>query len=796
MNPLSIWKYYVRNKQQSAILILTSIVVTLGIYSLVALVWGVFVEPARQAAQVYSQTSLVTPNTIENDHAGSVLARLQANPDIEKVIPSTYIKIELPSIIPGQGFPFDLIGLYERDMTYFLEKYSATVKNGRLPQPGTAELVLSEDTANMLNVDVGDAYIVSSSEFYKGMEALPEPTPFIVTGILDGNTELGITSLDFLNHHQEYRQLPERFLVFAKPGKEVVADDFLRSEILSLETGVRTYQMLSERITNEAIPGLALVLPVVLLVAFAFSLVIATINKLANAQRLPEFGILHASGFSKSWLVRRLTMETALLALAGWAIGIGLANGVLQLLKSSLFAESGFEFDYVTWLPLLFSVPIPLIISGVIYWTTSRSFTRLDPVSIVEQRSMSQEKDGRRMKNPIESTFNPLKPAFFYRRHPLRSVLLIGSMGIMILAVVLFIFSLSITSDAKEPFLDYLTHVSIVQSPGMVNSLDPSGLALVKEHPSVERVIPFAPRYNMLNVYIPPFASADGSPFGVYHDDLIYLVELYGLDLKQGHLPRPGTNEMVISEALAKNRNLKIGDVVGDPEQPAYPGAPALDQEFVISGIFSQPKEPKTGNGWGFISLEFLENQSTFEIPGSPSILIVPKEGQKDQLDDWLENELAQQNISVVTYRQEVTQNRNKARQNMFSIAYLEIGLAVVSAIGLAILNHVFTSERQMELGVLHALGFGRRHLVRRLLGETIYIIGITWGINALLFLITIVCLQFGIYKPMGLTFNIFKLTPWLYTLPIPIVVLASSSLTNFRMLSKLDPISIVDRRL
>lgn len=796
MNPLSIWKYYVRNKQQTAILIVTSIVVTLGIYSLVALVWGVFVEPARQAAQVYSQTSLVTPNTIENDNDGLVPAKLQANPDIEKVIPSTYIKIELPSMLPGQGFPFDLIGLYDGDITYFLEKYSATVKNGRLPQAGTAELVLSEDTANMLNVEVGDEYIVQSFEFYRGMDAPPGPTSFVVAGILDSNTELGIASLEFLNQHEEYRQLPDRFLVFAKPGKEVAADDFLRSEILSLETSVRTYQMLSERIISEAIPGLALVLPVVLLIAFAFSLVIATINKLANNQRLPEFGILLASGYSKHWLVRRLTIETAVLALAGWAIGIGLANGVLQLLKVSLFADLGFEFDYVAWLPLLFSVPIPLIISGVIGWTTRRSFTRFDPVSIVEQRSMSQERDDRSRMNPIESTFNPLKSTFFYRRHPRRSVLMISTMGIMIIAVVLFIFSLSIGSDAKEPFLDYLSHVSIVQSPGLVNSLDRSVLTLVKDHPSVERVIPFAPRYNMLNVYIPPFASADGSPFGVYHDDLIYLVELYGLEVKEGQLPRQGTNEMIISEALAKNRDLKIGDVVGDPEQPAYPGAPSLDQEFVISGIFSQPIAPETGNGWGFISLEFLENQSTLEIPDSPSIFIVSKEGQKDQLDDWLENELVQQNVSVVTYRQEMSQNRYKARQNMFSIAYLEIGLAFVSAIGLAILNHVFTSERHMEFGVLYALGFNRKQLVRRLLGETSYIIGITWGINALLFLAAMIGFQYGLYKPMGLTFNIFELTPWLYTLPIPIAMLASSTLTTFRMLSKLDPISIVDRRL
>jgi ABC-type lipoprotein release transport system permease subunit len=796
MNPLSIWKYYVRNKQHGAILLATSIVVTLGIYSLVALVWGVYVEPARQATHMYSKTSMVTPNTTENNLDPGVLAKLQANTDIENVIPSTFIRIELPGMIPGQGFPFELLGLYEGDITYIQERYSATIKKGRLPQSGAAELVLSEDTANMLKVDVGDAYVVTSFEFHKGMEAPPAPTTFIVAGILDSNVELGIVSLEFLKQHNEYHQLPTRFLVIAKEGKEVAVDDFLRSEIRSLETDVRTYRMLSERIFNEAIPGFALLLPVTLLVALAFSLVIAAVNKLANAQRVPEFGILHASGYSKGWLIRRLTMETTILTLAGWVVGVGLARGTLQLLKVSLFADRGFEFNYVSWLPLLFSVPIPLIIAGFTYWTTSRTFTRIDPVSIVEQRSISLESDQKHSRDHIESHYEPLNPTFFYRRHPRRSALLISTMGIMIMAVVLFIFSLSIGSDAKEPFLDYLKHVSIVGSPGMVNSLDPSVLALIKEHPSVERVIPFAPRYNMLNVYIPPFASANGSPFGVYHDDMIYLVELYGLELKEGRLPRPGTSDMVISEALAKNRNLKRGDVLGDPKHPVYPGAPPLDQEYVISGIFSKPVEPKTGNGWGFISLEFLENQSALDFPDLTNIIIVPQEGQKDNLDNWLENELAQQNVSVWTYRQEITRNLNEARQNIFSVAFLEIGLAVVAAIGLAILNYVFASERQIEFGVLYALGFDRQQLVRRLLGETTYIIGITWGINALLFSGAIVGLRFGIFQPMGLTFKLFKLTPWLYTFPIPIAVLASSALTTLRMLSTLDSISIVDRRL
>jgi ABC-type lipoprotein release transport system permease subunit len=807
VNPLSARTFYSRHKRHVAMLLSLSIVVTLGLYSIVALVWGVFVEPGRLAYMAYSKFSLVTPQSTKNGPDPAVLARLASNPDITKIIPSTFIRIELPGMVPGQGFQFDLLGLMKKDDAYFLESFAATVKTGRMPHPGAAELVLSEDVANMLNVEVGDSYVVTSLEFYAGMDAIPEPTTFEVVGILDSDIELGIVSLEFLNHNEQYRQLPARFLVVAREGREAAVDDFLRSQILSRETGVMTHQMLSERIRNEALPGLVMLLPVVLIAAVAFSLVIVVVNQLANAQRLPEFGILHAIGRSRKWLIRRLTVETTTLALVGWAIGIGLSYLSLHLLKVTVFAARGHDLNYVAWLPLVFSLPAPAAIAGFTFLTVRRTLTRLDPVAIVERRELSAETpfrteaDQRRPRTAAASSRaslsspRPLGPATFYRQHRRRAVLLIGAMGLMITAVILFIFALAVNADAKEPFLGYLRQISVVRSPGIVQSLDPGVVARVEAHPAVERVIRIAPRYSMLNVAIPPFASAEASPFGVYAEDMAYLVELYGLESKEGHLPQPGTNEMVVSEALAQNRDLEVGDVIGDPERPAYPGAPSLNTEFRISGIFARPTAPENGIGLGFVSLEFLESLEPYGVPEVPPLIVVPKAGQKDVLDDWLENQLAGVNASVLTYHQEISRIQNQARQDMLSIALLEGFIALVAAIGLAVLNYVFISQRQAEFAVLHALGYSRRQLVWRVLGETAFTTGIAWGLTAILCLAAILGLRFGVFAPLGLTFDLFNFTPWFYTLPIPMAVLAVTAGTTARTLAKLDAVSIIERR-
>ena len=47
MNPLSARTFYARHKRHAALLLGLSVVVTVGLYSLVALVWAVFVDSPR-----------------------------------------------------------------------------------------------------------------------------------------------------------------------------------------------------------------------------------------------------------------------------------------------------------------------------------------------------------------------------------------------------------------------------------------------------------------------------------------------------------------------------------------------------------------------------------------------------------------------------------------------------------------------------------------------------------------------------------------------------------------------------
>ena len=131
----------------------------------------------------------------------------------------------------------------------------------------------------------------------------------------------------------------------------------------------------------------------------------------------------------------------------------------------------------------------------------------------------------------------------------------------------------------------------------------------------------------------------------------------------------------------------------------------------------------------------------------------------------------------------------------MLSIAMLEIGIAAIAAIGLAILNYIFTAQRNSEFGILNALGYDRYQLVARVLRETVFLVGIAWGISIFVGLGGMLILRFALYSPLGLKFSMLNITPWLYTLPIPIVVMMVTTATTARRLSRLDPVSVIEKR-
>jgi ABC-type antimicrobial peptide transport system permease subunit len=786
MNPLSPFTYYRRHKRRALMLISLLALAVTGIYLLVGLMQETFVTPPRTINQYLSKFSLVQSDRA-NTLDPAVTAQIRAHPDVAQVLPQSSMEMAVPNA-GGVATPFRLIGLYEADVATVLAHSGVTLVEGQLPQPRTNGVALSWETAMALDLEIGDTFDWSKDEY-----AYPSiVSPLELVGILSGDVRLGIVSYEYLEGHERYRDIASYgALVIARAGSEAAVDDFLTQTIRNSRTDVYTHQLLLEEVTRNQMLLVMTFSPIVLLVTAAITLVIGTVNRLAFLQRLPEFGTLHAVGRSKRWLARRLTLETAGLAIAGWALGILVSLGGMVAMSAAFYAPQGYGFDPIQGSALLLVTPLPLAVVGSTIFTATRTLGRMDAVAIVERGELSLEeaqpgskRSGYTERGRAERLPRPLASATFYRRHTSQAAVLIGAMALMIVGTALFVFILEASTDVMlQPPLTPLEPMSLVSQKGV--PLDTAVIAQIRAHPAVERTIP-AYVFSPLDISIPPMIpNFPVEAYGVTAEDMAYLVELYGLELAEGHLPRPNTNEIVISEALARNRGLHVGDSVG---RPVYE-RDLIPTEMTIVGLFA------TDGMWmGFASLEYVQSHElTSEFPAR--LLVAPVAGRKEALDARLMADVDSTETVVQTYdgRWREFQQHRRGLLGLFGV--VESLIAVIAAVALAVLDYIFFSQRREEFGLLHAVGHGQGWLTWRAGRETLSVVGAAWLIGAVVCVGMMLYAQFGIYAPKGMSINSTSVAPWLFTLPIPLAVVGASAGTIAWALSRLDPVAIIERR-
>ena len=236
MNPLSTWTFYRRHKRRAALSLGLFGLVTAGLYLAVALLWAISIEPLRSNYKYLSKFSVVGQGR-EGEWNSTVVAQIRANPDVARAFPATHGPgISLPDVMGGGSSYWNIFALREEDIAYFLERCGATLKHGRLLQPRTNGIMLSEQVAANLGLQVGDTiHNAIDPELYSNI-----PAPLEVVGILEGDVRLSIASYEYLNTHELYRHMAMPvLLVMARRGHEAAVDDFLESAISSPRCLVR-----------------------------------------------------------------------------------------------------------------------------------------------------------------------------------------------------------------------------------------------------------------------------------------------------------------------------------------------------------------------------------------------------------------------------------------------------------------------------------------------------------------------------------------------------------------------------
>jgi len=296
---------------------------------------------------------------------------------IERVVKCRITTTVIQSIV-GK-WPFYVIGLNPDDMAYYLERQGSRGITGRLPEPGLAEAVISEPVARNLGLKLGDSLLGPNKD-----DAF-SPQEVKVVGIAKTDRWLMLAPIGYLQENH-FPPIDLGMVFAANRADQDKLDRWADKHFEGRRAGILAYHQI-EKNTNEMFGTLYQILNVVIgtlvvVITFMMSLLI----NIYQSQRLVEFGLLQALGYTKRRILTRVIAETVLVVVLGWALGLVAAYGLLNVAKTTLMDPRAYSLNTLDPIAYAYTVPLPLAILVVAALTVTHRFRRLDPIAIVERR--------------------------------------------------------------------------------------------------------------------------------------------------------------------------------------------------------------------------------------------------------------------------------------------------------------------------------------------------------------------------------------------------------------------------
>lgn len=271
---------------------------------------------------------------------------------------------------------------------------------------------------------------------------------------------------------------------------------------------------------------------------------------------------------------------------------------------------------------------------------------------------------------------------------------------------------------------------------------------------------------------------------GIRYDEAEYFAQKVGLRQLRGRLPETGEPEAVISAPLARNLGLKIGDVLLGPkdEQNYSP------KDVIVVGIYE-------GEEWlAMTSYDYIAKNHF--PPVDVLMLTCATQDEQRKLDAWTESALKGQRAMAYTYPS-LVRDTAKNFTTLFQILNLAIGLlVVVITLMMGMLINIYLAQRTTEFGLLHALGFTRRLLIRRSYLEALIVVIVGWIGGVLVSYLLLLVIKNFVMDPRGYYIDPIGIKAYAYTLVVPTSILVGGWFTVWNRFRRFDPIQVIERRI
>lgn len=327
----------------------------------------------------YSRYSLGVSPRGDQAQLDEIRARLESETPvpIERTVVCRANTAMVDSIV-GK-WPFVVFGFEQEDMRYYVQKTGGAEMEGRYPEPGAPEAVISRPVATNLGLALGGELL--------GPDQQDSYSPFSVrvVGIVESDEWIMFIPIEY---HRLYHFPPvDVLLVFTH---NLVDQQRLDTWALKTFKGERArlyaFQDLETQ-TEASFKTLYTILNVVIgSLVVVITVMMGMLMNIYQAQRTQEFGLLQALGYGKRVILGRVLSEIVIVLAGSWLLGVLIAFGLLVLVKVQLFDPRAYVIDPMDYRAYLYSTPVPVMIFLVAALDFSLRLKKFDPVGVVERR--------------------------------------------------------------------------------------------------------------------------------------------------------------------------------------------------------------------------------------------------------------------------------------------------------------------------------------------------------------------------------------------------------------------------
>jgi hypothetical protein len=302
-------------------------------------------------------------------------AQLNQSPfPIERVLKIRVAFFNVRSIV-GK-LPFVLHGLKPADAAFLRERMGLTQLVGRLPNAGAPEAVITRPIAVNLGLKIGDVLLKPDDpQNYS-------PQPVRVVGIHESDYWFAYGDYDYVaqNHFPPVDDL----VIVAR--NQPAFDRWAVERFRGTQARILTHAELL-RETDDSLAVLLQLLSVVIgMLVIVVTVMIGLFINIYLSQRITEFGLLQAIGFTRGFLSRRAGIEASMIVLGAWLLGVLVSVGVLWIVKVTLMDPRAYYLDPFDWYGISYTLPLPVAVLLASFLTIRLRFSRFDPVEVIERR--------------------------------------------------------------------------------------------------------------------------------------------------------------------------------------------------------------------------------------------------------------------------------------------------------------------------------------------------------------------------------------------------------------------------